>query len=67
VVGTADKLRSQLEKADGMHDESKRARYLADEVRPAIDAAREAADRLEHVVDDASWTLPKYREMLFVR
>ena len=27
---------------------------------------RETVDALEHVVDDASWPLPKYREMLFL-
>jgi glutamine synthetase type III len=29
--------------------------------------ARDAADRLEHLVDDELWSLPKYREMLFVK
>ena len=43
------------------------ARRLADEVRPLMAKARAAADRLEHLVDDELWELPKYREMLFVR
>ena len=29
--------------------------------------AEEVADQLEHIVDDAMWAIPKYREMLFVR
>ena len=32
----------------------------------AMAAVRETADALEHEVDDASWPLPKYREMLFL-
>jgi glutamine synthetase len=32
-----------------------------------MDQARAAADRVEHLVDDDLWELPKYREMLFVR
>ena len=29
--------------------------------------ARLTADRLETLVEDGAWALPKYREMLFVR
>ena len=32
----------------------------------AMAKVRETVDALEHVVDDASWPLPKYREMLFL-
>ena len=32
----------------------------------AMARARETVDALEHVVDDADWPLPKYREMLFL-
>jgi len=67
VVSHADTLQSLLAKADGVHDELKRARQLADDVRPAMDAARAAVDRLEHLSNDGTWTLPKYREMLFVK
>jgi glutamine synthetase len=67
VVATADKLKSMIDEDHHGHDETALARRLADEVRPAMDAAREAADRLEHVVDDDLWSIPKYREMLFVK
>jgi glutamine synthetase type III len=30
-------------------------------------AAREASDRLEQLVDQAHWDLPRYREMLMVK
>jgi glutamine synthetase len=32
-----------------------------------FDEIRYHVDKLEHLVDDAFWTLPKYREMLFLR
>jgi glutamine synthetase len=67
VVASAEKLKTLLNAGDHAHDEAALARRLADEVRPAMVAAREAADRLEHVVDDDMWSIPKYREMLFVK
>ena len=65
--GFAERLARALDAASGVHDEAKRARMLADEVRTAMTAAREASDLLEHRVADDRWGLPKYREMLFVR
>ncbi len=60
-------LSRKLEELDAVHDEPQRARRLADEVRPAMARIRVAADRLESLVDDDVWNLPKYREMLFVK
>jgi glutamine synthetase len=34
---------------------------------PAMDAARSVADRLERIVADDLWPLPKYSEMLFIK
>jgi glutamine synthetase len=67
VMGVAGVLEALLEELDGVHDEAAAARRLADEVRPLMDKARVSADRLEHLVDDELWELPKYREMLFMR
>jgi glutamine synthetase len=43
------------------------ARYVHDRVIPAMDDVREVADRLEKVVADDLWPLPKYSEMLFIK
>ncbi|MCX6386247.1 MAG: glutamine synthetase III [Solirubrobacterales bacterium] len=43
------------------------AAYMRDTVIPAMGATREVADRLEKLVADDLWPLPKYSEMLFVR
>jgi len=32
-----------------------------------MEEVRKSADRLESLVDDDHWPLPKYREMLFVK
>jgi glutamine synthetase len=36
-------------------------------VLPYFDTIRYHADELELIVDDDLWSLPKYREMLFIR
>jgi glutamine synthetase len=40
---------------------------MRDNVIPAMDAVREVADRLEKIVADDLWPLPKYSEMLFIK
>ena len=32
----------------------------------ATRALRQVVDKLEGIIDDAAWPLPKYREMLFI-
>nr|MBA3295443.1 glutamine synthetase type III [Acidobacteriota bacterium] len=48
-------------------DAEKHARYFRDKVIPAMDALREAADSLECMVPHDMWSLPTYREMLFIK
>ncbi len=43
------------------------AKYMRDTVIPAMAAVREVADRLEKVVADDLWPLPKYSEILFIK
>jgi hypothetical protein len=43
-----------------------RAHLLAQDVVPGMAAIREVADRIEEMVADDFWTLPKYSEMLFL-
>ena len=40
---------------------------MRDEVLPAMDGVRAIADRLERIVADDLWPLPKYSEMLFIK
>jgi glutamine synthetase len=41
--------------------------YARDKQLAAMERVREAADKLEKVVPDDLWPLPKYAEMLFIR
>jgi glutamine synthetase len=43
------------------------ATYMRDKVIPAMDGVRTVADRLERIVADDLWPLPKYSEMLFIK
>ena len=44
-----------------------RAIAYHDTVCPKMDDIRSEADKLEMIVEDGLWTLPKYRELLFIR
>jgi glutamine synthetase len=60
----------ELERANLEHPEVEgieHACYMRDTVFPAMEAAREVADRLERIVADDLWPLPKYAEMLFIK
>ncbi len=41
--------------------------YMRDRVIPAMSEVREIADRLERVVADDLWPLPRYAEILFIK
>jgi len=41
--------------------------YMRDAVIPAMDDVRDVSDRLEKLVADDLWPLPKYQEMLFIK
>ena len=43
------------------------AKYIRDEVIPAMDGVREVADRLERIVAEDLWPLPRYSEILFIK
>ena len=53
----ANKITSEREKAIAYHDT----------VAPRMEEIRYHIDKLELMVDNEIWTLPKYREMLFIR
>ena len=65
-----DNVEAMLEtrkKTNEVTDIHKRALKYCHEVKPYFDKIRYHADKLELVVDDKLWPLPKYRELLFMR
>lgn len=53
-------------KANRQPDERSKAIAYHDTVLPLMAEIRSHADALELIVDDELWTLPKYRELLFI-
>ncbi len=53
--------------ANKIEDEHAKAIAYHDTIAPMFDTIRRQIDKLELVVDDALWPLPKYRELLFIR
>ncbi len=53
--------------ANHIDDIVERAHLYDKNVRPYIESIRYHIDKLEMIVDDEMWPLPKYREMLFIR
>lgn len=65
-----DKVNEMVEhRKAANHIESMRERAIAyhDNVVPLLDEIRYHVDKLELMVDDEMWPLPKYRELLFIR
>ncbi len=57
VRKTANHIENAVERADA----------YCKKVKPYLEEIREYIDRLELIVDDEIWTLPKYRELMFIR
>ena len=53
--------------ANRIQDIHQRAIAYHDTVCPQMEKIRQEADHLEMIVEDGLWTLPKYRELLFIR
>ncbi|HWK25706.1 MAG TPA: glutamine synthetase III [Solirubrobacter sp.] len=60
-----------LEAANRDHPENvsplEEAKYVQVDVHSAMHAVREVADKLERIVPDDLWPLPKYSEILFIK
>ena len=53
--------------ANKITDEREKAIAYHDNIAPMLEQIRYHIDKLELIVDDQMWTLPKYRELLFIR
>ncbi len=62
-----DELVNARKVANKIEDEHDKAIAYHDTVEPKLDEIRYQIDKLELIVDDSLWPLPKYRELLFIR
>ena len=62
-----DELVKARKLANKIDNEHRKAIAYHDTIAPYLDTIRRQIDKLELIVDDAIWPLPKYRELLFVR
>ncbi len=62
-----DLMVDERRKANKIEHARPKAIAYCDKIRPYFDEIRYHVDKLEQLVDDAYWPLPKYREMLIVR
>lgn len=61
------KLDEVCKKGERVKDLREKAIFFASEIKPLFEEIRADIDELELLVDDKSWPLPKYREILFAR
>ena len=67
IKSKCDEMVEQRKKANRIENIRDKAIAYHDNVAPMIEEIRHEIDELELIVDDGMWTLPKYRELLFVR
>ncbi len=60
-------LQETRQKAEQQANLEQKAEYFCHEIKPYFESIRSDIDELEKLIDDQLWTLPKYRELLFVR
>ena len=57
----------ERKKANVIDDNYKKALAYESKVKPFLDEIRTHIDKLELIVDNEMWPLPKYRELLFTK
>ena len=67
IKKAADDMREERKKANNLDSAKKQAHVYCEKVKSYFDLIRYQVDKLEYIVDDKVWPLPKYREMLYLR
>ena len=70
IFAIQDEVKAMVDdrkQANHIDDERERAIAYHDNVIPHMEIIRRHVDKLELIVDDEMWPLPKYRELLFIR
>lgn len=67
INSTVHEMVDARKKANNIESEREKALEYHDKVAPYLDEIRYHVDKLELIVDNDMWPLPKYRELLFIR
>jgi glutamine synthetase len=67
IKNAVDDMVDTRRKVNKLEHEYDKAVAYHDKVLPYFDVIRYNVDKLELIVDDEMWSLPKYRELLFIR
>jgi len=67
INSSVTKMTNARKKANTTDDFVKRADLYCNKVKPIFEDIRYHCDKLELLVDDQIWPLPKYRELLFTK
>jgi glutamine synthetase len=67
VSKSSEAMREARKNANNIEGARKQAEAYCEKVKPFFDTIRYEVDKLEYIIDDATWPLPKYREMLYLR
>jgi glutamine synthetase len=67
IYTNTEKMIEARKKANTIHHMPDKSKAYCDKVIPNFELIRKHCDKLEQLVDDESWKLPKYRELLFTK
>ncbi|MCU0432603.1 MAG: glutamine synthetase III [Bacteroidia bacterium] len=67
IKTNVDAMIEERKKANNIEDWKKKAEAYCNKVKPYFEVVRDNADKLEMLVADEAWPLPKYRELLFTK
>lgn len=65
VKESVDEMVDERKRINKLESSQKRAKEYCNVIKPMFDKIRYGVDKLELLVDDEVWPLPKYRELLF--
>ncbi|MDZ7740409.1 MAG: glutamine synthetase III [Bacteroidota bacterium] len=67
IKSNVEAMKEERKKANRMQSTDEMAKAYYENVRPYLESIRYHVDKLELMVDDMLWPMPKYRELLFIR
>ncbi|ATP56962.1 glutamine synthetase type III [Pedobacter ginsengisoli] len=67
VKTSIDAMLEQRKKVNAIEDSREKAISYDEKVKSYFDTIRYHTDKLEQIVDDSVWPLPKFRELLFIK